>query len=117
MAEMVACLSRGKVEVLRQGQAAQRLESPYLEELAASGQGRADVQIVSMTRGRTSGELWYAISDRAASCVLAQVPGSGREQQLFHSLDARLSELDFSPADEALACTVAGADGTSAIGV
>jgi len=114
---MVACLHRGKVEVLRRGQAAQRLESPHLEELSASRVGRAGARIVSVTRGRTSTELCYAIGDRMASSVFAQVPGSRNEQPVFQSADAQLSELDFSVADERLACTVAGANGTSAIGV
>ena len=39
MAEMVACLHHGKVEVLRHGQATQRLESPYQEQLAAARDG------------------------------------------------------------------------------
>ncbi|MEI9949380.1 MAG: hypothetical protein WDO74_10455 [Pseudomonadota bacterium] len=72
---------------------------------------------MSITRGRTHGELCYAINSQAASGVFAQVPGSGKEAQLFHSVDTHLSELDFSFADGALACTVAGARGTSAIGV
>ena len=114
---MVACLRRGKVEVLRRGQAAQGLDSPYLEQLAKADAGRAGARIVSVTRGRTSTELCYAIADRRGSGVFAQVPGSRNEQQVFHGADAQLSELDFSVADEALACTVAGANGTSAIGV
>ena len=117
MAEMLACLHHGKVELLRQGQPAQRLESPCWEQLAQGGEGRADARIVSVTRGRTSGELCYAIGNRDASFVFTQVPGGGQEQRLFHSVDTQLSELDLSLADEALACTVAGAHGTSAIGV
>ncbi|MEI9939529.1 MAG: hypothetical protein WDO69_20100 [Pseudomonadota bacterium] len=117
MAEMVACLHRGKVEVLRRGQAVQPLESPYREQLAARGEDRVDARIVSVTRGRTNGELCYAIGSHRASGVFVQVPGTGKEQQLFHSVDTHLSELDFSLADEALACTVAGSRGTSAIGV
>ena len=117
MAELVACLHDGKVEVLRRGQAAQGLQSPYREQLAARARGQAEARIASITRGRTSGELCYAISNQGTSAVFAQVPGSREEQQLFHGADTRLSELDFSVADEALACTVAGERGTSAIGV
>jgi hypothetical protein len=117
MAEMVACLHHGTVEVLRQGQAAQRLESPYRQRLSASDPGPADARIVGVTRGRTSGELCYVIASAAGSEVFAQVPGTGKEQRLFHGSDIGLSELDFSVADAALACTVAGARGTSAIGV
>ncbi len=117
MAEMVACLHQGEVEILRHGQAVQRLKSPYRERRAANREGQADAKIVSITRGRTSAELCYAISSPTASAVFAQVPGSGEEAQLFDGVDTHLSELDFSFADEALACTVAGARGTSAIGV
>jgi hypothetical protein len=117
MAEMVACLHRGKVDVVRRGQAAQPLESPYLVQLAATREGPADARIVSVTRGRSSGELCYAIASQRASGVFAQVPGSGKEQRLFHSVETHLSELDFSFADGALACTVAAERGTSAIGV
>ena len=117
MPEMVACLHGGKVEVLRHGQAPQRLESPYQEQRAAARDGQAEARIVSVTRGRTNAELCYAITSRGASAVFVQVPGSGNEQQLFHGVDGQLSELDFSLADEALACTVTGANGTSAIGV
>jgi len=116
MAKIVACLHRGKVEVLRHGQAVQRLESPYLEQLTATGEARAEARIVSITRGRISGELCYAISDNALSGVFVQTPERGDEQQLFHGVGA-LSELDFSQAEGSLACTVAGADGTSALGV
>jgi hypothetical protein len=117
MAELVACLHGGEVKVLRHGQVAQRLESPYREQLAAIPEGPEAAQIVSITRGRVSGELCYAVSGRGGSAVFAQVPGSGQEQRLFHSADTELSELDFSLADEALACTVTGEHGTSAIGV
>jgi hypothetical protein len=117
MADLVACLHKGKVEVLRGGQAAQRLQSPYQERQARLHLGHAGPQIVSLTRGRTSAELCYAIRSLEASSVFAQVPGSGNEQLLFHADGSRLSELDFSLADEALACTVAGERGTSAIGV
>ncbi len=104
MAEMVACLHHGMVEVVRHGQPAQRLESPYRERLAASGEGQLDARIVSVTRGRTTGELCYAISSQQEFGVFAQVPASGKEQRLFHGLESHLSELDLSIADEALAC-------------
>ena len=83
MAEMLACLHHGKVEVLGTDQAAQELASPYLEQLATDGGGHGDPRIVSVTRGRTSGELCYAISSGSGSNVLVQVAGTGREQQLF----------------------------------
>src|SRR3954471_3849841 len=117
MAKVVACLHQGMIEVWRRGHAAQHLESPYREQLASKRTGKVDARIVSITRGRTSAELCYAIGSSEACDVFAQIPGSGNEQRLFHGVDAELSELDFSPADEALACTVAGPSGTSAIGV
>src|SRR6478752_4001917 len=117
MAERVACLHRGKVEVLQHGQVAQRLESPYREQHAGTREGAAAIRIVSVTRGRTHAELCYAIRDPGGTRVFAQVPGSGEEQQLFYGADTDLQELDFSSADEALTCTVSGPRGTSAIGV
>ncbi|HYQ03238.1 MAG TPA: hypothetical protein VER96_31405 [Polyangiaceae bacterium] len=117
MTEQVACLHRGRIEVLRQDEPALVLESPYLVEREATLDAKTAPRIVSLTRGRTSGELCYAISTGTTYEVFAQIPGTRQEQRLFHGVDARLSELDFSPADEALACTVAGSDGTSAIGV
>ena len=117
MAEMVACLRRGRVEVLRRGQPPQLLESPHRERLAVGPDGDTQVRIVSVTRGRTSAELCYAVVSRGTCRVYAQIPGSAKEQLLFQSTDSQLSELDFSAADEALACTVAGDNGTSAIGV
>jgi hypothetical protein len=117
MAEMVACLHDGEVAVLRRGQAVQHLESPYRAQLAATRDGPTAARIVSVTRGRSNGELCYAIGGRDGFGVFVQVPGSGQEQRLFHSVGAPLSDLDFSLGDEALACTVAGERGTSAIGV
>jgi len=117
MADMIACLHHGKVEVFSTGDAAQPLASPSLQQLAVVHERHANPRIVSVTRGRTSAELCYAVDSRGGTNVFAQVPGTGREQQLFHGADTRLSDLDFSPADEALACTVAGDRGTSAIGV
>jgi len=117
MPELVACLHRGKLELLRPGQGVQPLESPALEQRSMAPEAGAAPRIVSVTRGRTSGELCYAIASRDACEVFAQVAGSGNERRLFRGPDVRLTELDFSPADEALACTVEGPDGTSAIGV
>ena len=117
MAETVACLHRGKVDVLRLGQATQRLESPYLQQLSATRGSHAHARIVSVTRGRTNAELCYAIDKHGDSSVFVQVPGSSQEQLLFYGVGTQLSELDLSPADEALTCTVTGAGGTSALGV
>lgn len=115
MAELVACLQRGKVEILRPGEAPHSLSLPHLERILTTG--KAEAKVVGLTRGRVSGELCYAIESSVACDVFAQVIGSGEERRLFHGVHARLSELDFSPADEALACTVEGPNGTSAIGV
>ena len=117
MTELVACLHRGKIEVLRQDQPALALESPYLVQREAKPEAKAAPRIVSLTRGRTIAELCYAISNGTTYEIFAQIPGTREEQRLFHGVDAPLSQLDFSPADEALACTVAGSEGTSAIGV
>lgn len=116
MAELVACLHHGKVEVLRRGEPARTLHSQYLEQLAARNPTGVP-RITSLTRGRTSGELCYAINDGAGCEIFTQTLGRAGEQRVFRSIDAQLSELDFSPADEALACTVTAAEGTSAIGV
>jgi hypothetical protein len=117
MAELVACLHHGKLEVLRRNANATAVESPQLTRLTATHSAKSPPRIASVTRGRTSGELCYALWNGDACDVFAQSPGSGQEQRLFHGVEAQLSELDFSPADEALACTVAGTNGTSAIGV
>lgn len=116
MAELVACLHRGNVEVLRPGEPARALHSPYLEQLTARDT-RGAPRITSVTRGRTSGELCYAISGGDGCEIFTQTLGRAGEQRLFRSIDTQLSELDFSSADEALACTVAAAEGISAIGV
>ncbi|HYQ45405.1 MAG TPA: hypothetical protein VER11_25640 [Polyangiaceae bacterium] len=116
MADLVACLQHGTIELLRPGQETRRLESPFLERPPAAGE-KQKPRIVSVTRGRTSGELCYAISSRTSCEVFAQILGSSKERRLFSDAGTRLRDLDFSPADEALACTLAAADGTSAIGV
>ena len=117
MAELVACLHRGKVDVLRPNAAPAPLESPYLARFSGGHLAKPRPTIVSATRGRTSGELCYALCSGKTCDVFAQTPGTGQELRLFNGVEAQLSELDFSPADEALACTVTDAGGTSAIGV
>ena len=117
MPDRIACLTQGKVELLLRGQAAKRLESPYQEQVNARRRAGHEARIVSITRGRISAELCYAISVDSATGVFAQVPGTREEHRLFQSSDTRISELDFSFADEALACTVVGERGTSAIGL
>jgi hypothetical protein len=114
MADRIACLTHGKVELLLRGQRAGRLESPYLEQLARGRTGR-QARIVRVTRGRTGAELCYAIFTGQAWGVFVQVPGTRQEQRLFQIDDAELSDLDFSREDQALACTVAGLRGSSAI--
>jgi hypothetical protein len=115
MAEMIACLTQGKVELLVDGQVAPQLQSPYLQQ-----QKRArlrEARVVSVTRGRTSAELCYAIGSSGGSGVFLQTPGTHQEQRVFQIDDAAVTDLDFSRDDRALVCTVAGARGTSAIGL
>jgi len=117
MAELVACLHHGNVEVLRPKQDTSSLKSPFLQQASAAASGKPKARFVSVTRGRTSGELCYAIADGDTCAVFAQVLAGGKERRLFRGVGARLTDLDFSAADEALACTLVGADGASAIGV
>lgn len=113
-AEVVACLTRGKIILLQAGDARRELHSPYAVEAAA--RAAAPVPFVDVARGRRTDELCYALSVAGVSSVLTQVPGSGEERRLF-SAEGELRELDFSFADEALACTVQSKDGSSAIGL
>ncbi len=116
MAESIACLSAGKVLLLRQGQAVEALSSPYQVRASARAGSREPAAIVSVARGRRHGQLCYAVRVPEGTAVLVQEPTIGDEQQLFLALAAEISELDFSFGDEALACTVAGPRGTVAIG-
>lgn len=122
MAETIACLKQGNVALLLPGpgQASEPLLSPYRTRAGAgAGAGGAGVPaapIVSVTRGRLRAELYYAIRVPSGTALFAQTPGSSEEQQLFLGVDAQIAEIDFSFGDEALACTVPGPRGTSAIG-
>jgi hypothetical protein len=117
MAETIACLMQGKVELLDgQGRAVGPLASPHRAHANAREPGRTALPIVSVTRGRVRGELYYAIRVAKGSALLAQTPGSSEEQRLFLGVDAQISQIDFSFGNEALACTVPGPRGTSAIG-
>ncbi len=113
-AEVVACLSGGKIILLQAGNARRKLNSPYAVEAAA--RSAAPVPFVDVARGRRTDELCYALSVAGVSSVFTQVPGSGEERRLF-SAEAEIRDLDFSFADEALACTVRSKDGSSAIGL
>ncbi len=113
-AEVVACLTRGKIILLQAGSARQKLNSPYAAEAAA--RTAAPVPFVDVSRGRRTDELCYALSVAGVSSVFTQIPGSGQERRLF-SAEAEIRDLDFSFADEALACTVQSKDGSSAIGL
>lgn len=117
MVDRVACLKQGKVLLALRGRGTEHLESPYQEQAKARGNGAPGARVAGVTRGRVSGELCYAVDTGSACAVFAQVPGTRQEQRLFHGAPARVSDLDFSFADEALACTVLGERGTSAIGV
>jgi hypothetical protein len=115
MAEIIACLTRGRVVVLQAGDAQRELHSPYVEQLAARTPPIV-ARFVDVSRGRRSDELCYAVSSGSLSSVFTQIPGSGEERRLF-AAEAEIRDLDFSFADEALACTVRGKEGTSAIGL
>lgn len=117
MAETIACLIDGTVQLLDgEGRAKGPLLSPYQARAEAAGLRRKSQPIVSITRGRARGELYYAIRVANGTALFAQTPGSADERQLFLGVDALIEELDFSFGDDALACTVPGPRGTSAIG-
>jgi hypothetical protein len=115
MAEVVACLTGGRVFVLQAGREQHELHSPYADELGARTP-QVSAPFVDVSRGRRSDELCYAISSGGLCSVFTQVPGSGEERRLF-AAHAEIKDLDFSFADEALACTVVDKNGTSAIGL
>jgi len=115
MAEVVACLTRGQVIVLQAGDERHELHSPYVDELGAR-KPPVSVPFVDVSRGRRSDELCYAVSSGGLSSVFTQIPGSGEERRLF-AANAEIRDLDFSFADEALACTVVDKNGTSALGL
>ena len=120
MAETIACLKRGKLELLvhDRGDAPSSvpLASPYQERAGTLGTGLPAAPIVSVTRGRRRGELYYAIDVPSGTAVFAQTHAVAQEEQIFHGVDVKISEIDFSFGDEALACRVPGPRGTSAIG-
>ncbi len=113
MAEIVACLSHGRIVVLQSGQRRTELESPYASQL---GRRLPRARFVDVSRGRRNDELCYALSSDGVSTVFTQVPGTGEERRLF-AAQAEIRDLDFSFADEALACTLENKDGTTAIGM
>ncbi len=115
MAEIVACLCQGRIIVLQPGQTRIELESPYASRLS-NGAPAVARRFVDVSRGRRNDELCYAISSEGVSSVFTQVPGTGDERRLF-SAEAEIRDLDFSFADEALACTVKSKSGTTAIGM
>ena len=117
MPEIIACLKQGTVELLHdQGQRSEPLHSPYRVRVGAGKAPQHSAPIASVTRGRRRGELYYAIRVPSGTALFAQTPGEVEEEQLFHGVDVHISEIDFSFGDEALACTVPGPRGTSAIG-
>jgi hypothetical protein len=116
MAETIACLRQGTVHLLDgQGRTKGTLVSQHREP-GVSGSGAPTAPIVSITRGQARGELYYAIRVTNGTALFAQMPGVTEEQQLFLGVDTQIAELDFSFGDGALACTVPGPRGTSAIG-
>ena len=117
MAEVIACLARGNLELLLPGRPAERLPPPHGKQLGAvdrSGQSRT---FVGISRGRAKGELCYAVQADGATSVFAYNLATGQEQRLFRGVATAISEIDLSVADEALACTVAGPHGATWLGV
>ena len=115
MAEVVACLTRGRVIVLQAGKEWHELRSPYADELRARTPS-VNAPFVDVSRGRRTDELCYTLRSGGLSSVFTQIPAKGEERRLF-AADAEIKDLDFSFADEALACTVVDKNGTSAIGL
>lgn len=115
MAETIACLGQGKVLLVQSDGTSEPLRSPFLEQLSEAE--RAGARVVSVSGGRRQGELYYAVQTATGSTVLAQRPSTGEELRLFHGRGMRLTDIDFSFADTALACTIEGERGTSAIGL
>ncbi|HEY3668004.1 MAG TPA: hypothetical protein VGL19_18505 [Polyangiaceae bacterium] len=115
MAEVVACLTQGRVVLLQSGLEQEELRSPYADELGARTPS-VSAPVTDVSRGRRNDELCYAISSGGLYSVFTQVNGSGRERRLF-AANTEIKDLDFSFADEALTCTVVDKNGTSAIGL
>ncbi len=146
MAEALACVKHGQLLLVRPGEEARQLPSPYAEQVRSrelsmqrknawktqgsgaqfmgAGQrmlwGQAEqelppARISSVSRGREPGELFYAISTGVVSGIFAQTPPGKDEQRIFHAAEVDLAELALSIDDAAVACTVAGKGGTSAI--
>jgi hypothetical protein len=115
MAEVVACLTHGRVVLLQSGLEQEELRSPYADELGARTPS-VSAPFTDVSRGRRGDELCYAISSGGLCSVFTQVNGSGQERRLF-AANAEIKDLDFSFADEALTCTVVDKNGTSAIGL
>ena len=74
-------------------------------------------RFVGVSRGRTPGELMYAISTGIICGIFVRDPNSPDETRVFHDADTKLDGLDFSPRHQALAFSVFGAGGTSSIGI
>lgn len=93
------------------------------------GQGARDVlwgeteldlpvaRVVGAARGREPGEVFYAISTGVVSGIFAQTVPASDEARIFHGADANVFDLSLSVEDEALACSVRGKGGTSAIAI
>jgi len=117
MAEIIACLARGRLLLLCPGRPAEPLVTPLLERLGTRALEPAAARVIGVTRGRRAGELCYAMQEQGATSVYAVTLSTRQEERLFRGVAANFSEIDSSVADEALACTVAGERDTSWLGV
>ncbi len=64
------------------------------------------VQLPGLCRGRTDGEVLYALATPDVGGVFAVELADGEEQRLFHSADRRVRELSYGPDREAVVCSV-----------
>ena len=117
MAEIIACLARGKLLLLCPGHPAEPLVTPLLERLGTGALEPAATRVIGISRGRRDGELCYAIQEQGATSVYAVTLGTRQEKRLFRGVAANFSEIHLSVADEALACTVSGERDASWLGV
>jgi hypothetical protein len=74
-------------------------------------------RFIGVSKGRTPGELMYAISTGVICGIFIRDPNAPDETRVFHDADTKLHDLDFSDRHEALAFSVMGAGGTSSLGV
>jgi hypothetical protein len=71
------------------------------------------VAVRGVGRGRSRGEILYAIDTGEVSGVFALRDFGAEEQRLFHSNDLRVDHLCAAPGDERIACSVAKNSGVA----